>query len=83
MGTPERIKERGCERRDEVEPEVRPESTNRNAGPRLGRRRKSFRSLIKLRPRARRVLVKHWSLQIAGKRAQIKGCARHEVGLEF
>lgn len=37
-----------------VEPEVRPESTNRNAGPRFGRRRKSFRSLIKLRPRPAR-----------------------------
>lgn len=57
-----------------VEPEAHPESTNRNAGPHLGRRRKSFRSLIKLRPRARRVLVKHWSFQIAGR--QIKGCAR-------
>lgn len=38
----------------DVEPEVRPESTNRNAGPRFDRRRKSFRSLIKLRPRATR-----------------------------
>lgn len=55
MGTAERMRERGCEtERDGIEPEVRPESTNRNAGPRLGRRRKSFRSLIKLRPRAAR-----------------------------